>query len=327
MEHVDGRPLTTWCDERRWVWPQPLQLLLEVLAAVQFAHANLIIHRDLKPSNILVTADGVRLLDFGIAKLLAADDRAQRPHPRRAGRRADPGLRQPRADPAASRYHASDVYSLGVVLFELLTGTRPYQLKVHSVAQLEEAIVSAEPLQPSWTVTTESAAARDVSKGRLTRQLGVPASWTPSCSRRWASPPPVATRRSPRWPRIPRHLRHEPVVARPPSTSYRVRKASSPPSARGGGGGDTGGPPHRLRRQHGVPGPTHRQGARLGQRRGGGGAAGLRLSHLDVPAGRPQRGPGQQHHRARGARPCRTRGPDRARPAAGATGADDRNAG
>ncbi|MGZ6080565.1 MAG: serine/threonine-protein kinase, partial [Myxococcaceae bacterium] len=114
MEYVDGLPLTTWCDERRLGLAERLQLFAQVLAAVQFAHANLIIHRDLKPSNILVTGDGhVSLLDFGIAKLLAAEDRApQTELSRWAGRALTPDYASPEQIKGEPLTIASDVYSL-----------------------------------------------------------------------------------------------------------------------------------------------------------------------------------------------------------------------
>jgi serine/threonine-protein kinase len=225
MEYVDGRPLTAWCDERQLGVAERLHLFAQVLAAVQFAHANLIIHRDLKPSNILVTSDGtVSLLDFGIAKLLAAEDRAPLTELSQWGGRAlTPNYASPEQIQGEPLTIASDVYSLGVVLFELLTGARPYQLKVHSVAQLEEAIVSADPLQPSSTVTTESASARGVSTRRLTRQLGgeldtiLLKALAKSPARRY---PTVAALGED----LERHLNGQPVHAQPASAWYRVRK-------------------------------------------------------------------------------------------------------
>ena len=118
-----------------------------MLDAVQFAHASLVIHRDLKPSNILVTASGeVRLLDFGIAKLLAENETALETQlTQMAGRAMTPDYASPEQIKGESLTIATDVYSLGVVLYELLAGCRPYRLKVLSAAQLENAILAAEP--------------------------------------------------------------------------------------------------------------------------------------------------------------------------------------
>ena len=144
-----------------------------MLAAVQFAHTNLVLHRDLKPSNILVTAEGqVRLLDFGIAKLLAGDAPApQGTVTEWAGRVLTPEYASPEQVLGQPLSTASDVYTLGVVLFELLTGKGPYRVELSSVAQLELAIVQGDPLRPSVAIDDDAAELRRTPRRRLGRQL------------------------------------------------------------------------------------------------------------------------------------------------------------
>jgi eukaryotic-like serine/threonine-protein kinase len=173
MEYVAGKPITVHCDALRLDLPARLRLFTQVLEAVQYAHAHLVIHRDLKPSNILVTGDGqVRLLDFGIAKLLMADHTAHETQlTQLAGRALTPGYASPEQILGRPLTTASDIYSLGVVLYELLAGRRPYRLKQSSAAQLEEAIVSADPTRPSTEINATAAAARGTNARRLGRLL------------------------------------------------------------------------------------------------------------------------------------------------------------
>ena len=151
MEYIQGQSLTDWCEARRLGLPDRLKLFLQVLEAVQFAHEKQVIHRDLKPSNILVTESAqVRLLDFGVAKLLEAEEADQAPLTSIYGRALTPDYASPellRGDLVDVR---SDIYSLGVLLYELLTGTRPYRLKgVASIGLLEHAINELETKKPS----------------------------------------------------------------------------------------------------------------------------------------------------------------------------------
>ncbi|HEY1239847.1 MAG TPA: serine/threonine-protein kinase [Bryobacteraceae bacterium] len=173
LEYVDGDSITTYCDRHGLDLRSRLRLFLDVLRAVQYAHTNLIVHRDLKPSNILVTAEGaVRLLDFGIAKLLTGGEAPETELTRIGGRALTPDYASPEQITGEPITTASDVYSLGVVLYELLTGEKPYRLKRDTRGSLEEAILAIDPLRPSQAANdAEKAQARGLTAKRLARAL------------------------------------------------------------------------------------------------------------------------------------------------------------
>jgi non-specific serine/threonine protein kinase/serine/threonine-protein kinase len=157
MEHVEGRPITAYCDERGLGTRQRLIMFGAVCAAVQYAHQNLVVHRDLKPDNILITADGTpKLLDFGIAKLLAAGvDPDGAPTatllPMMTPEYASP--EQVKGDPVTT---SSDVYTLGVLLYELLAGRRPYAVKTDSMEEIVRAVCATDPPPPSAAAKTRA---------------------------------------------------------------------------------------------------------------------------------------------------------------------------
>jgi serine/threonine protein kinase/TolB-like protein len=174
LEYVEGQPLTNWCDQRQNGVRERLKLFLQVLDAVQYAHARHVVHRDLKPSNILVTESGqVRLLDFGVAKLLAEGDQAQRTDLTRVyGRVLTPDYASPEQLQGDSTGVGSDIYALGVVLYELLVGDRPYRIKAESLdLSLELAIKEAQVRKPSTQVQPTAAAARATTQEKLVRRL------------------------------------------------------------------------------------------------------------------------------------------------------------
>jgi eukaryotic-like serine/threonine-protein kinase len=155
LEYVAGAPLIEYCDQQRLDLCHRLRLFQQVLRAVQYAHGNLVIHRDLKPSNVIVGNDGrAMLLDFGIARLIAVDpcDDSCRALAGAGGGALTPDYASPEQIAGQPVTTASDVYSLGVLLFELLTGERPYKSDGATRAQLEEAILKRDPQKPSQVV-------------------------------------------------------------------------------------------------------------------------------------------------------------------------------
>ena len=150
LEYVHGKRIDDYCREGRLPVKARLELCLQVARALAHAHAMLVVHRDLKPSNILVTEEGeVRLLDFGIAKLLDGPETRETELTRLNGRALTLDYASPEQIAGRPVTVASDVYSLGVVLYELLTGSRPYKPRRDSSAALEEAILDTEPRPPS----------------------------------------------------------------------------------------------------------------------------------------------------------------------------------
>ena len=155
MEFVDGRPIHEWCDEHKLNVSQRIELFRQVCDAVRYAHQRLVVHRDLKPGNILVTADGtVKLLDFGIAKVVAQAPMGDLSETVTMSRLMTPEYASPEQIKGEAITTLTDVYSLGVVLYELLTGHQPYQLLKAALHEIARVILEEEPTRPSDVVTT-----------------------------------------------------------------------------------------------------------------------------------------------------------------------------
>lgn len=154
MELVEGQPIDQYCDSHKLGIPDRLRLFRAVCGAVQYAHQNLVIHRDLKPANVLVTAEGIpKLLDFGIAKILDTKDFLREVEPTiPVLRMLTPGYASPEQMRGDAISTASDVYSLGVVLYILLTGHRPYLLDGLSQKAIARDVCEKEPTRPSVMV-------------------------------------------------------------------------------------------------------------------------------------------------------------------------------
>jgi non-specific serine/threonine protein kinase/serine/threonine-protein kinase len=150
MEYVEGLPIDEFCDRREFDLAQRLNLFRKVCAAVNFAHRNLIVHRDLKPSNILVTESGEpKLLDFGISKILSSDfEQDGSATVTRLGVMTT-GYASPEQLRGRSVTTATDIYSLGVILYELLSGHRPFEAKEHDIKEIYQAVLEDEPVPPS----------------------------------------------------------------------------------------------------------------------------------------------------------------------------------
>jgi len=224
MEYVSGKPLLAYCDEHRLGLEQRLALFLTVCEAVQFAHQHLVVHRDLKCDNILVTEDGSpRLLDFGIAKLLTAEGGLPVTMTAPMNRMLTPDYASPeqiRGEPATV---AGDVYSLGVVLYELLSGSRPLRFTTRSPEEILRVITEIDPIPPSTVVSRSPAGEAAQRRGDTTRRLRRRLSGDlddvtlkaleKEPSRRYGSAEQLAQD-------IRRHLDGFPVLARGRSTAY-----------------------------------------------------------------------------------------------------------
>lgn len=235
MEYIDGQPIDVYCDQKRLNIPDRLRLFVKVCSAVHRAHQSLIVHRDLKPSNILVNSTGVpKLLDFGIAKLL---DERQSMHTM-AVTQADVRVMTPdHASPEQIQGDvittSSDIYVLGILLYELLAGYKPFALEGNRLAELERAICEDTPPSLSAAIAgAEStapatvgqiAAERSVTVAKLKRELGgdlnniVMMAIRKEPERRYASVEQLSAD-------VQRYLDGMPISARPDLWSYRANK-------------------------------------------------------------------------------------------------------
>jgi serine/threonine-protein kinase len=231
MEYIDGLAVDLHCDQQRLPVEQRLRLFIDIARAVQYAHRCMIVHRDLKPSNILVTkSDRVKLVDFGIAKLLdPVAGLAAEPLTRTGLQVMTPEYASPEQVVGGMVTAASDVYQLGVVLYELLTGSRPHRLTGSTSAEIERTICEQEPVAPSQAVVTGEASLEEVAAARLTRpdrlvsQLKgdldniVLMALRKEPERRYQSVEQLIRD-------IERHLAGHPISARPDTVAYRLVK-------------------------------------------------------------------------------------------------------
>jgi serine/threonine-protein kinase len=223
LERVEGRPITVWADERKLPVAARLRLMLQVADAVDFAHRNLVVHRDLKPSNVFVTDAGeVKLLDFGVAKILETEGDGAKTE--LEGRALTPQYAAPeqlRGEPVTT---ATDVYALGVMLYELLTGRLPHQRRRASLAELAAQVEHETVERPSSAARRgEAGAGPGADRERVARELAgdldtlALKALAREPERRYPSAAALTDD-------LRRYLDGRPIAARPDTVGYRLGK-------------------------------------------------------------------------------------------------------
>lgn len=220
MEYVDGVPITTYCRNHQLTIPERLRLFRMVCEAVQHAHQHLVVHRDLKPGNILTTKEGVpKLLDFGIAKMIDPEMRSSRTLTRPEFRMLTPDYASPEQVKGLPISTASDVYSLGAILYELLARQKPHRFASESLTDMEKAICEIDPERPS-TVAARNAEVTINERRQSRRQLAgdldtiVLTAMRKEPQRRYSSVAALSED-------LRRHMEALPILAHADSWSYR----------------------------------------------------------------------------------------------------------
>ena len=288
-------PLTSIAITTNSPFDDRLRLFREVCSAVQYAHQNLVIHRDLKPGNILITREGLpRLLDFGIAKLLNPECFQTPLITQTDWRPMTPGYASPEQVRGDAVTSATDVYSLGVLLYEILTGYLPYKVADSSWREIERLVCEQEPPRPSTRVSTDgerlkaTAETRRAEPKQLVRLLRGDLDWITMKAlekdpvRRYATVFELSAD-------IGRHLSHEPVLARPASAALSGPEICPPSSGRRDRGRRISAAAGRVCGYTIVPVTPHHARARSSEPHHG-------IHGGNVQSLGPERGARQQHH-------------------------------